>query len=135
MRDFTDSELDLMFSKAAPIDGCDQDEWRLDASGAIIRRISYGRTDRLYGWEVDHIVPESLLRAKGVPQEMIDDDINLRPLNWNNNVSKGDDYPIYKIVMEADMFQESNDTASKFDKISEAMQSRLMDFYRDYISL
>ncbi len=135
MRDFTDSELDLMFSKAAPIDGCDQDEWRLDASGAIIRRSSYGRTDRLYGWEVDHIVPESLLRAKGVPQEMIDDDINLRPLNWNNNVSKGDDYPIYKIVMEADMFQESNDTASKFDKISEAMQSRLMDFYRDYISL
>lgn len=47
MRDFTDSELDLMFSKAAPIDRCDQDEWRLDASGAIIRRSSRGRTDRL----------------------------------------------------------------------------------------
>ena len=57
MKDFTEEELDRMFSKAMLIDGCDQDEWRLDASGAIIRRSSRGRTDRLYGWEVDHIVP------------------------------------------------------------------------------
>ena len=135
MRKITEFELDAIFCKATPINGCDQDEWRLDASGAIIRRSSYGRADELYGWEVDHIVPESLLSDNGVPQEMIDDDINLRPLNWNNNVSKGDDYPIYEIVVEADMFQESNDAVSKFDKISSVIQSELKDFYRDYISL
>lgn len=135
MKDFTEEELDAMFRKVRHINGCDQDEWYIDASGAIIKRSSHGRTDELYGWEVDHIVPESLLRAKGVPQEMIDDDINLRPLNWNNNVSKGDDYPIYRIAVEADSFQESNDAVDKFKEVSTDKQSRLREFYKDYISL
>lgn len=135
MRDFTEKELDAMFSKANSIDGCDSDEWRIDVSGAIIRRSSYGRTDEMYGWEVDHIVPESLLSDNGVPQEMIDDDINLRPLNWNNNVFKGDDYPKYRVVIEADKFQESNDSVNKFKEISQIMQSKLRDFYQDFIVL
>lgn len=135
MKNFSEKELDVIFNKARHIDGLDADEWRLDASGAIIKRSSHDRTDEFYGWEVDHIVPEKLLRDNGVPQEMIDDDINLRPLNWNNNVSKGDDYPKYKIVVEADKFQESNDSVNKFIEISSGKQKKLRDFYQDYAEL
>ena len=55
MKDFTEEELDAMFRKVRHINGCDQDEWYIDASGAIIKRSSHGRTDELYGWEVDHM--------------------------------------------------------------------------------
>ena len=118
MKDFTEQELNAMFSKASKIDGLDPDEWRRDASGAIIKRSSYGRDDELYGWEVDHIVPQSLLEDNDVPDDLIDDDKNLRPLNWNNNKSKGDNYPNYWIVVEADELQESNVLVNKTKTIN-----------------
>lgn len=80
----------------------------MDACDAIIRRGSYGRDDDFFGWEVDHIVPKSLLEDNGVPQELIDDFRNLRPLNWRNNVSKGNDYPEYKAEICSEDGGESN---------------------------
>ena len=32
------------------------------------RSRGYGDTDSLYGWQIDHIVPQSLLRDRGLPQ-------------------------------------------------------------------
>lgn len=63
-----------------------------DVAGAWIVRDKYGVTTELgYGWEIDHRVPE----AHGGS----DNDINLRPLQWENNRSKSDHYPNWKSVV------------------------------------
>lgn len=50
MKDFTEKELDRMFSKAMLIDGCDQNEWRIDASGRLSGgALMAARTDCMAG--------------------------------------------------------------------------------------
>ena len=58
--------------------------------------------DNLYGWEIDHICPKSLLEQRGFKEEEIDDLRNLRPMQHENNASKGDDYPSYTAVVTSD---------------------------------
>lgn len=43
-----------------------------------------------------------------VPQDKIDDLINLRPLNWRNNDSKGADYPHYQSKLKAGSIKDEN---------------------------
>lgn len=135
MKNFTEQELDRIFSKGTPIDDCNGNELRLDAVGAFIKRSSYGRDDEKYGWEVDHIVPEDLLRKHKVPQKLIDNEINLRPLNWKNNVSKGDDYPKYRVAIEVDKYMETNISVDIKTVIDDKTQEQLRNFYKDYIKL
>ncbi len=57
----------------------DPTRWRKDDCGAWIGRREYGNRQSQYGWEIDHVVPNG------------GDSIgNLRPLQWENNVAKGD---------------------------------------------
>jgi len=58
--------------------------FRKDKCGASMQRSKYGKTEQ-FGWEIDHIKP---VAAGGT-----DDLDNLQPLQWENNRSKGDDYP------------------------------------------
>jgi len=58
--------------------------FRKDKCGASIQRTKYGETKQ-WGWEIDHIKPV----ARGGTDNMN----NLRPLQWENNRHKGDDYP------------------------------------------
>lgn len=59
-----------------------------DVAGAWMNREKYGQTTHLgEGWEIDHIKPI----AKGGT----DDISNLRPLQWENNRSKSDNYPVW----------------------------------------
>lgn len=76
--------------------GKDSAKFKLDACGALIEWDRYGDRQSDYGWEVDHVVPKSLLQELGVPEDEYDDEDNLRPMHWKNNDSKSSDYPEYQ---------------------------------------
>lgn len=82
-----------VWQKGLIVEGYNADIFRKDACGAWIIWEKYGLADNPYGWEIDHIYP----REKGGGDELD----NLRPLNIQNNRSKGDDYPSYSAVITA----------------------------------
>lgn len=99
---FDKTIIDTVWDKAQIVDGFDPARYRKDACGAWIIREKYGHEDSLFGWEIDHICPQSLLEKKGFSQEQIDHIDNLRAMQHQNNASKGDDYPSYVSVIAAD---------------------------------
>lgn len=99
---FNDQQILKVWNKAMTVDGYDPAKYRKDACGAWIVWDKYGVQDNIYAWQIDHIVPQSLLEEKGVNQTLIDDIENLRPLQYQNNASKGDDYPSYTAAVTSD---------------------------------
>jgi 5-methylcytosine-specific restriction endonuclease McrA len=79
---FDQKTIDAVWEKGdIPIKG-KENEWRKDQCGAWIRYQNYGDRNSDYGWEIDHITPES----KGGKSILS----NLRPLHWKNNAGKSD---------------------------------------------
>lgn len=93
MANFTDIQIDKVWAKASEVPGYDSNIWRKDFAGAWIRREYYGMLGK-YGWEIDHLKPVVLGGT--------DDLSNLNPLQWQNNRSKGDDYPIFTTIIKAE---------------------------------
>lgn len=87
-RDFTEEEINYAWSRAKVVEDVDQSKWRQDYAGAWICRDAYGDMKSEYGWEIDHQKPLALDGTYDLD--------NLFPLQWNNNRTKGDDYPIWK---------------------------------------
>lgn len=83
-----------IWEKAILVEGYDPDLIRKDCCGAWILKDEYANRDSRFGWEVDHIFPESLGGGN--------DSDNLRPMQWENNVSKGNDYPNYIAAVKAE---------------------------------
>ena len=97
------TELKLaVWQKARLVEGFDPAMFRKDACGAWMSWDKYGVTDNLYGWEIDHICPMSLLEPLGYSEEQIWHIDNLRAVQCENNRSKSDDYPSYTAVVTSD---------------------------------
>ena len=61
----------------------DAQEWRLDDWGNLIRFRDYGNRNSLFGWEIDHVVPQALDGPSTFWNE--------RPLHWLVNARRGAD--------------------------------------------
>ena len=131
---FTEEQKNAIFGKCRIIEGLDPKIWRLDSSGAIIRRTSYGRDDELYGWEIDHVIPLSIMEEYNVPEDKRNDMSNLRAMNWNNNASKGDSYPSYDIVVTSEDDGKSNTFIIGRKTVNAQLQERLKALYGQYIN-
>ena len=91
---FDQIDIDRAWDNAIIVDNYDPQLFRKDVCGAWIIRNHYGQRNSIYGWEIDHIYPQSL---GGDNHED-----NLRAMQWENNLSKGDDYPSYKAVVQSE---------------------------------
>ncbi len=87
MADFSDEEIQSVWNKGTKVKGYDVDEYRKDVAGAWMQRDKYGKQES-FGWEIDHVYPDS----KGGDSNLV----NLRPMQWENNRSKSDNYPNYE---------------------------------------
>lgn len=91
-----------VWEKGQVVDGFNPDLYRKDPCGAWIVWDKFGIQDNIYGWEIDHIYPKSRLKERGFKEDAISDIRNLRPMQHQNNASKGDDYPSYTAIITSE---------------------------------
>lgn len=120
MPKFSDQEIKRIWDeKGIVVEGYDKDLYRKDAAGAWIAFHSYGNPESVFGWVIDHIWPLS----RGGDDNML----NLRPLHWKNNESKGDDYPVYFIKLKA--IEDQNVEVHETRTVNEKLQEILNNLY------
>lgn len=90
---------DIAWQSAQVVEGYNPDRIRKDACGAWIAYVDFNNHDSLFGWEIDHIYPVFRLKVLGIPEKKWDHPLNIRALHWQNNLSKGDSYPMYTAVL------------------------------------
>ncbi len=90
--------IQKVWEKATAVPDVDSNLWRKDIAGAWISRKHFGNECSEYGWQIDHIVPQSKIAF--LDYENFD---NLQPLQWNNKLAKADNYPVYSTTMTADI--------------------------------
>ncbi len=115
---FTDEQIVAVWAKGRIVEGYDASKWRKDVAGAWMTRSRYGE-EHLYGWEIDHVFPE----AKGGDDNLV----NLRPMQWDNNRSKSDDYPEYSYVKVADGNKNVDTSGTKI--VHDDLQAKLSELY------
>lgn len=129
--EYSEEKKLYFWNLANTVEGEDPSKVRRDASGAIIHFEDYCNRDSEYGWEIDHVYPRHSLFEAGVPVELINDEKNLRAINWKNNVSKGSDYPVYNTVVTAE--GNSNIERCGTRVVNVETQKELSELYKDYL--
>lgn len=110
--------IEQVWDKARVMDGFDKAMYRKDACGALIMRDKYGKINP-FGWEIDHILPESM-----GGDDQID---NLRALHYMNNRSKRDDYPSYTATVTFD--GKENVEKVRNLTVNEVVRRRIQELY------
>ncbi len=82
LKTYSGEMIQAVWEKGAIINNYDSSKYRKDQCGAWISRDKYGNRNSKYGWEIDHITPDS--------QDGSGSLYNLRPLQWKNNIAKSD---------------------------------------------
>ena len=77
---YSDYTIQNVWEKGNIIPWYDPNVWRKDQCGAWIGCEFYGNRNSQYGWEIDHITPQSEQGGENL--------FNLRPLQWENNAEK-----------------------------------------------
>lgn len=90
MADFSEKQIQAVWEKGKVADKFDSKKYRKDMAGAWMVRDQYGKKGD-FGWTIDHVYPEAL----GGDDNLV----NLRPMQWQNNQSKSDDYPEYSTAI------------------------------------
>lgn len=88
------THIQRIWEEGRIVKGYDAHIIRKDSSGAWIIRNEYGNMNSKFGWVIDHAYPESLGGDDNI--------LNLRPMQWENSKSKGNDYPNYIAVVQAE---------------------------------
>lgn len=127
----TEELIQLVWEKGLKVEEYDPNRVRKDACGAWMIRENYGDRDSVFGWEIDHIYPKSRLEKLEVPEDDIDNILNLRPLNWRNNDSKSNNFPIYK----ASITSEDNRNILREEEleINESVRQQILSLYSSYL--
>ena len=90
MSNFSEETIQKVWEKGTVVFNNDPAVWRKDYCGAWINRNQYGNRNSDWGWEIDHITLES----NGGSDTLS----NLRPLQWENNASRQENYWSCKIT-------------------------------------
>ena len=116
---FNEEQIKQVWEKGGVVGGFDPFLVWVDPCGAWILRNGYGIASNRFGWVIDHIYPSS----RGGDNNLL----NLRPMQWENNASKGDEYPSYKASVQA----EGNDNVKKSLQytVNDDLQKKLKTLY------
>ncbi|MEQ8627068.1 hypothetical protein [Ekhidna sp.] len=87
MADFNETQIQAVWDKGKIVENFNSKKYRKDMAGAWMVRDQYGKKGD-FGWSIDHVYPEAL----GGDETQI----NLRPMQWQNNQSKSYNYPEYE---------------------------------------
>ena len=95
MQNFIDSQfvIQAVWQKARAVHGFNPAVIRKDSCGAWIQYNHYGNTNSPYGWEIDHVTP--------ISHGGLDTLSNLQALQWQNNRTKSDNYPLWSCAVSA----------------------------------
>lgn len=119
MANFTEESIQKVWNKGTTVEGYDKDKYRKDCCGAWMQRDLYGK-EETYGWEIDHVYPS----AKGGENHLV----NLRPMQWENNRSKSDDYPSYTSSVTS---KDNHNVDKESQKtINKALLTKLRSLYK-----
>lgn len=105
---FSEETVQKVWEKGAVAPNNDPHVWRKDVCGAWMNRSEHGNRNSKYGWEIDHITPESDRGGNELS--------NLRPLQWENNAGKQDGRLVCPV------------TAQETDNVHKASASGLRSF-------
>lgn len=112
--------IQAVWEKGAVVQGYNPDFYRQDAANAWMARDAYGDKGRDLGWTIDHIYPVE----KGGGNHFV----NLRPMNWKNNIRKSDDYPRYTAAVTS---QENRNIEKENNcTVRDNIQTILNDLYQ-----